>query len=341
MITADTTLGEVTEEGLLRSIFPFFTPQPGLLVGPGDDAAVVASSGAVIATTDAMVRGRDWLDEWSSAVDVGLKLLTQNLADVAAMGGVGTSVLVTLVADPATPVAWARAFARSVGEGAADAGVAVAGGDLSSAPAGVLLVSITALGDLQGRPAVLRSGARPGDVVAVCGTLGRSAAGLLLLQRGEGAMGHAGAGRGERAGSRDGGIRQQCLAHHRAPVAPLAAGPAAAAAGVTAMLDVSDGLLRDGSRIAAASGVRLDLSNAALAPDIEALATVVGEDAARECVLAGGEEHSLLATFPAARLPDGWRAIGTVSDGTGITLDGEQQQPRGWDHFRQGPDTDD
>ena len=71
MITADTTLGEVTEEGLLRSIFPFFTPQPGLLVGPGDDAAVVASSGAVIATTDAMVRGRDWLDEWSSAVDVG------------------------------------------------------------------------------------------------------------------------------------------------------------------------------------------------------------------------------------------------------------------------------
>ena len=341
MITADTTLGEVTEEGLLRSIFPFFTPQPGLLVGPGDDAAVVASSGAVIATTDTMVRGRDWLDEWSSAADVGVKLLTQNLADVAAMGGVGTSVLVTLVADPATPVAWARAFARSVGEGAADAGVAVAGGDLSSAPAGVLLVSITALGDLQGRPAVLRSGARPGDVVAVCGTLGRSAAGLLLLQREEGAMGQAGAGRGEWAGSRDGGMRKLCLAHHRAPVAPLAAGPAAAAAGATAMLDVSDGLLRDGSRIAAASGVRLDLSNAALAPDIETLATAVGEGAARECVLAGGEEHSLLATFPAARLPDGWRAIGTVSDGTGITLDGEPQQPRGWDHFRQEPDTDD
>ena len=188
---------------------------------------------------------------------------------------------------------------------------------------------------------MLRSGARPGDVVAVCGTLGRSAAGLLLLQRGEGAMGHAGAGRGERAGSATAAYASSAWPTTVRPWHRRPAGPRPAAAGVTAMLDVSDGLLRDGSRIAAASGVRLDLSNAALAPDIEALATVVGEDAARECVLAGGEEHSLLATFPAARLPDGWRAIGTVSDGTGITLDGEQQQPRGWDHFRQGPDTDD
>ena len=321
MITGGATLGEVSEEGLLHSIFPFFTPQPGLLVGPGDDAAVVACSGSVIATTDAMVRGRDWLDEWSSAADVGAKLLTQNLADVAAMGGVGTSILVTLVADPATPAAWARDFARSIGERAADAGVAVAGGDLSSAPPGVLLVSITALGELGGREPVLRSGARPGDTVALCGTLGRSAAGLFLLQReGAGASPH-------------GGIRRACLDHHRAPTSPVTAGPQAALAGATAMLDVSDGLLRDGSRIAASSGVRLDLDGAALAPDVVSLATAVGEDAAAECVLAGGEEHSLLATFPAGPLPPGWRAIGSVAVGSGVTLDGEPQQPRGWDHF--------
>jgi hypothetical protein len=86
MITPAQTLGGVSEEGLLGSIFPFFTPQPGLLVGPGDDAAVVAASGPVVATTDAMVRGRDWLDQWSSASDVGAKLLTQNLADLAAFG---------------------------------------------------------------------------------------------------------------------------------------------------------------------------------------------------------------------------------------------------------------
>jgi thiamine-monophosphate kinase len=321
MITGDETLGQVSEEGLLHSIFPFFAPQPGLLVGPGDDAAVVACNGALVATTDAMVRGRDWLDDWSSAADVGAKLVTQNLADVAAMGGVATSILVTLVADPATRAAWARDFARSIGERAAEAGVAVAGGDLSSAPPGVLLVSITALGDLGGREPVLRSGARPGDTVAVCGTLGRSAAGLLLLQR-----------EGTRA-ARHGGIHRLCLDHHRAPVAPLTAGPQAALAGVTAMLDVSDGLLRDGSRIAASSGVRLDLDGSALAPDVEPLAAAVGEEAARECVLAGGEEHSLLATFPAGDLPTGWRAIGAVAGGSGVTLDGVPQQPRGWDHF--------
>ncbi|HEX5524507.1 MAG TPA: thiamine-phosphate kinase [Pedococcus sp.] len=329
MITPAQTLGGVSEEGLLGSIFPFFTPQPGLLVGPGDDAAVVAASGPVVATTDAMVRGRDWLDHWSSASDVGAKLLTQNLADLAAMGAVGTSVLITLVADPATPVAWARDFAKAVGEGAALAGVAVAGGDLSSAPPGVLLVSITALGDLQGRAPVLRSGARPGHTVAVRGTLGRSAAGLRLLEAG----GDRATDGNRAAHGEQGGIRQLCLDHHRRPTAPLAAGPQAAVAGASAMLDVSDGLLRDGGRIARASGVCLDLEGAAIAADVAALAPLLGEAAALDCVLAGGEEHSLLATFPSAVLPPGWRALGTVREGEGISLDGRAQRPRGWDHF--------
>jgi thiamine-monophosphate kinase len=322
MITEGQTLGEVSEEGLLRSIFPFFTLQPGLLVGPGDDAAVLATSGRVVATTDSMVRGRDWLDEWSSAGDVGAKLLTQNLADVAAMGGTPTAVLVTLMADPATPAAWARDFARSVGDGAAQVGVAVAGGDLSSAPAGVLVVSITALGDLSGRQPVLRNGAEVGDAVALRGTLGRSGAGLALLQRGGEAV------------SRPTGIQQECLAHHRRPAAPLAAGVQAAAAGATAMIDISDGLLKDADRVARASGVQVALSGAALLPHVEALAPAVGTDAAHECVLAGGEEHSLLATFPAGTVPDGWQVLGAVAPGSGVTIDGEPQQPRGWDHFR-------
>jgi thiamine-monophosphate kinase len=322
MVTPAQTLGEVSEEGLLRSIFPFFTLQPGLLVGPGDDAAVLATSGRVVATTDSMVRGRDWLDEWSTGADVGAKLLTQNLADVAAMGGTPTAVLVTLMADPATPSAWARDFARSIGEGAARAGVAVAGGDLSSAPAGVLVVSITALGDLSGRQPVLRNGAQVGDALAVRGTLGRSGAGLVLLQRGGEAV------------SRPTGIQQECLAHHRRPSAPLAAGVQAAAAGATAMIDISDGLLRDADRIARASGVQVALSGGGLRPHVEALAPAVGEDAARECVLAGGEEHSLLATFPVGAVPEGWQVLGAVAPGAGVTIDGEPQQPRGWDHFR-------
>jgi len=323
MITEAQTLGEVSEEGLLRTIFPFFTLQPGLLVGPGDDAAVLATSGRVVATTDSMVRGRDWLDEWSTAADVGAKLLTQNLADVAAMGGTPTAVLVTLMADPATPAAWARDFARSIGDGAARAGVAVAGGDLSSAPAGVLVVSITALGDLAGRQPVLRNGAEVGDVVAVRGSLGRSAAGLALLQ-----------GDGEALG-RPTGIQQECLAHHRRPTAPLGAGVQAAAAGATAMIDISDGLLRDADRVARASGVCLALSGPALRPHVEGLTAAVGEETARECVLSGGEEHSLLATFPAGAVPEGWQVLGAVAPGSGVTIDGEPQRPRGWDHFSQ------
>jgi thiamine-monophosphate kinase len=98
------------------------------------------------------------------------------------------------------------------------------------------------------------------------------------------------------------------------------------------MLDLSDGLLRDGDRIARASGVRLALETDLLAPDVDPLAEVVGEQAL-ECVLAGGEEHSLLATFP-AQPPNGWRVIGRVEDGEGITLDGEPQSARGWDHFK-------
>ena len=178
MVTAGRTLAQVSEASLLAEIFPFFPAREGVLVGPGDDAAVLVSTGPVVVTTDAMVRGRDWLDEWSTASDVATKAFTQNVADVAAMGAVPTSLVVTLVADPATPADWAVEFARTLGGLADAAGVAVAGGDLSSAPAGTVMVSITALGDLQGRDPVLRSGARPGDTVAVHGSLGRSAAGL-------------------------------------------------------------------------------------------------------------------------------------------------------------------
>jgi thiamine-monophosphate kinase len=267
-------------------------------------------------------------------------------------------VLITLVADPATPADWARDLARSIGERAALAGVAVAGGDLSSAPAGVLVVSVTALGDLEGRPPVLRGGAHPGDVVALAGTLGRSAAGLALLQRGEaaeprsaseprGASGPGsrpatpagagtGAGHGGGAGSR--GIRQACLEHHLRPTSPVAEGPRAARAGATAMIDVSDGLLRDADRVARASGVELALRSAALEAHVAPLAEALGPEAAMECVLAGGEEHSLLATFPSGAVPEGWQVLGEVravpaGAAGGVSLDDVPQRPRGWDHF--------
>jgi thiamine-monophosphate kinase len=320
MVTSPRTLADVSESDLLRRIFPFFEEGPSLAVGPGDDAAVLRTGPTTVATTDSMIRGRDWLDEWSSPADVATKLLTQNLADVAAMGATSTAILVSLVADPATSLDWVVEFARTLGTDAAAFGVVVAGGDLSSAPEGVLMVSVTALGDLEGRDPVLRNGARAGDVLAVCGPLGRSAAGLVLLQGGADPR------------SQPSGIRTWCVEHHLRPQAPLPEGPRAADAGATAMIDLSDGLLRDGHRIAEASGVRLELRADGLEPFVASVAGAVG-DAALECVLAGGEEHSLLATFP-SQPPEGWWPIGVVEEGEGVTLDGAPQTARGWDHFR-------
>ena len=179
--TAGRTLGDVGEEGLLAAIFPLLPGGPGVLVGPGDDTALVRTPhGSVLVTTDAMVRGRDWLDLWSTGADVGAKAVAQNLADIAAMGGVPSGLLVTLVADPRTSLRWVQEFTAGLAQAAREAGVPVVGGDLSSAPEGVLVVSVTALGDCEGRQPVCRSGARAGDVLAVSGSLGHSAAGLSL-----------------------------------------------------------------------------------------------------------------------------------------------------------------
>ncbi|WP_084328364.1 thiamine-phosphate kinase [Intrasporangium oryzae] len=320
MMTGGTPLRTLDEEDVLARILPLLPGSQALDVAPGDDAAVVQTGARTVATTDTVVLGRDWLDAWSSGADIGHKVITQNLADIAAMGGEPIGVLLTLVADPELSLEWVVDHAHGLADECAAAGVAVLGGDLSSAPAGVVMVSVTALGRLEGRP-VLRSGAKPGDQLAVCGSLGLADAGLRLLQ----------AGRAER--------HTEAVARQRRPRSPLDQGPRAARAGATAMLDVSDGLLRDGGRIARASGVVIEIESVALEPDVAALAGALGETAALDCVLSGGEEHSLLATFPAGTLPEGWRRIGSVrsaADGEPprILVDGHAVAHTGWDHFR-------
>ncbi len=315
-------LADLSEGEILERILPLMRwPDDRVLLGPGDDAAVViAPDGRVVVTTDALTRGQDWLDEWSTGADVGAKAVAQNLGDVAAMGAVPLGLVVVLMADPVTPAAWAEDLARGIGRAASVAGCPVLGGDLGSAPSGQLTVSITALGDLQGRAPVLRSGARIGDLVAVAGTLGRSAAGLALLRDGRGAD--------------DSDAVRSLLAAHRAPVAPYDQGPIASDAGAHAMLDLSDGLVRDAGRVAAASGVRLAIDTTLLEKDIAVVSRALRRDQAVECVLTGGEEHSLLATFPpGTSLPQGWRGVGTVGEGRGVTVDGRARTGGGWDHF--------
>lgn len=355
-------LRDTSEGELLARIFPIYAENGhvddgSVPVGPGDDAAVVgAPGGSVVATTDSMVRGMDWRDDWSSAHDVGVKLAAQNLADVAAMGAEPTALLVSLAADPDLEVSWAVDLARGIASLASQAGAPVVGGDLSGAPAGVVVVSVTALGDLRGRAPVLRSGARPGDVIAVCGSLGLSGGGLALLQRGEGARndnvwdepGRADGdddGSGPDAGSSRSAAVGQLVTCHRAPVPPWQAGPGAAASGAHALIDVSDGLVTDLNRIARASGVGVDLDGTALRDQFAAgpLTVALGEYEAWHQVLTGGEEHSLVGAFAdEASLPQDpdhpWVVIGRVlpvgTDGPRVTVDGVvPDHARGWDHF--------
>ena len=327
--TGGRRLGELSEEAVLAAILPLLGPSadpgrgsdPRVLLGPGDDAAVVAApDGRYVATTDAMVRGHDWLDAWSTGDDVGRKTVAQNLGDIAAMGAVPAGLLISLQADAATPLAWILDLTRGIGAAAREAGCPVLGGDLGGAPEGVVMISVTAFGDLQGREPVRRGGARVGDLLAVAGPLGTSGAGLALLQ----------AGRGDEPDP----LVRALVGAHRALVAPYAAGPAAADAGATSMIDISDGLIRDAGRVAAASGVGLAVELGLLRDDIAAVAPALGEAAAREAVLTGGEQHSLLATFPADRPPPPpFRTIGRVVSGAGVTVGGVRRSGGGWDHF--------
>src|SRR6478735_7113493 len=217
------TVAEVGEDELLAMVFP-----------------ILAAAGGSVDVT--VVPGRDWRDEWSTGADVGAKVAAQNVADVAAMGARPVALLVTLVMAPSTAVEWVLDLARGLASVSGPAGCPVVGGDLSSAPEGVLTVSVTALGTLDGRRPVLRSGARAGDVVTVAGSLVLSGAGLHLLQTGRP------------------DADPQAVAVHLRPVPPIGLGPVAADAAATSMIDLSDGLLRDTARVAAASGVRLDLA---------------------------------------------------------------------------------
>ena len=347
-------VGDLSEEELLAVITPLLPRGPQTPVGTGDDCAVLSFPDSRTAVSiDVLVEGRHFRTDWSTGRDVGARAAAQNLADAAAMGARPVALVVGLVMPASTPLGWVRDFARGLAQGCEPCGAGVVGGDLSGGDS--LIVSVTVLGDLEGRAPVLRSGARPGDAVVHVGTLGRSAAGLALLSAGSdcasgsGAVVHSGQEHPQ---------AWACIEAFRAPAPPLAAGRDLALAGATSMLDVSDGLLRDAGRIARASGVVIDLDDPGDLPDASFLgpvaALVSGCDGsathalARSWLLTGGEDHGLLATVPAHaldRLPAGARMIGRVlspqssparvlGHRPGVLLAGEPaQEHSGWDHF--------
>lgn len=313
---APDTLGGIGESGVLARIFPRLPAAASSLLGPGDDSAVVAApDGRFVVTTDMMIHGPDFRLAWSSPHDLGWKAAASNLADVAAMGAVPTALVVAIAAPADSPVTLLEGIADGLREACESMapGCGVVGGDLSVSA--TLTIAVTAFGDLEGRAPVLRSGASPGDIVAVAGVLGAAAAALrLLFAEAVDASGLPDAALATVLRSR--------TAPQLAPTPPIAAGRSAALAGATAMLDLSDGLAIDSARLARASGVGIDFASDAL-----------GNDPAM--ALGGGEDHSLLATFPAGvGLPAGFRAIGVCVEGEGLTVDLSPHDSAGWDPYR-------
>ncbi|MFQ4147464.1 thiamine-phosphate kinase [Arthrobacter sp. LAPM80] len=333
------TVADLSESELLARIFPRLHAGTSMLLGPGDDCAIIAApDGRTVISIDTQVQDKDFRLLWpngstSSGFDVGWKAAAQNLSDINAMGATATALVVSLTLPGTTPVSWVEDLADGLSAAMVALGASacsVAGGDLSGGSELVVTVAVT--GSLDGVEPVLRSGAKVGDVVAVCGTMGFSAAGWALHESALPPQGYTPA-------------QAHAAALFSRPEPPLAAGPLAARAGATAMMDISDGLLRDATRLAQASGVGCDLDGAVLkqfAGRLTECADALGVDPLT-WVLTGGEDHGLLSTFPAGSdLPECFVGIGSIVSmdvaGEAVTIDGQNFKGAGygtlgWDHF--------
>jgi thiamine-monophosphate kinase len=310
------SVSEAGEFGAIARVVARLSAGDGVLLGPGDDAAVVATpDGRVVASTDLLVEGRHFRRDWSSAYDGGRKAAAQNLADIAAMGARPLALLVAVACPGEEPVEWLEGLADGLRDECALVGASVVGGDLSAADS--VTVAVTALGDLGGREPVTRAGARVGDSVVVAGRLGLAAAGLDLLLAGHPADPLTGA--------------------HRRPEVDYAA--ALALAGrhrASAMIDVSDGLVADLGHLAAASAVRIELSAAGLpvATGLVEAGRLLGIDPLA-WVAGGGDDHAYAATLPPGEVSP-YPVIGRVVDGEPGVVFADVTPPGhpGHEHFR-------
>jgi thiamine-monophosphate kinase len=311
----DATISDAGEFGLIAQLEGIFAQGEHVLIGPGDDAAVLRiRNGHVVVSTDLMVESRHFRRDWASAEDVGHRAAAQNLSDVNAMGGRAHSLTIGMAMPPDLPVQWALDFARGFADEAALVGASVVGGDVTRADE--VVIAVTVLGACTQTP-VVRSGAEPGDVLALHGRQGWAAGGLAVL------------GRGFRS-------PRVLVEAYRRPEPPYGAGQVAAEAGATAMIDISDGLVAEAGHLARESGVAIDVRRDAFeVPEpLVAVGAALGADPLG-FILGGGDDHALLATFPdRGSVPEGWQVVGEVSEGEGVTVDGAAYEgPTGWTHF--------
>lgn len=447
----ETPLSKLGESRVLRAFMPIINAhneqvaaaarQAGhiepLDVGPGDDCAVLAAPAPgqrTVVTTDTLVEDQDFMNLWpggiarageggefileparSSGYDVGRKAATQNLADVAAMGARPASLFISLSLPGSTPYGWIDGFAHGIVDGINACGATecvIGGGDIGDSTE--MSVTVTALGYTD--RAVLRSGARPGDTIALAGRTACSDAGLRLLlnplslpatallraiaagqdvEAALEAVSRAWAQKHAEKQAEDSAtpaalpegliefartltpedaaymiaVCERAVDSQHHPVSPIPAGEVARQYQASSMLDLSDGLVKDAGRVAAASGVQMRLNRAAVDAFAEPLLPLarlllaIGErneagespaSLARTFVLVGGEDHGLLATFP-GEVPEGFVPLGTcVADpperglsaelygterrhnavtGAAVVMDGRSLDGMGWEHY--------
>jgi thiamine-monophosphate kinase len=342
------TLAELGERELLRHIHGRLPAGAGVQVGPGDDAAVVEIGPWALVTTDCLVEDVHFTRETWPARLVGRKALTVNLSDVAAMGGLGRYATVSLLLPPDVTLGWVDALYDGLLERAAEAGVALVGGNLARSREGIV-IDVTLLGDA-GRP-LLRTGARPGDRVVVTGTLGAAAEGVRLLQAGarldeDGQLLATGVWTESSAAA-----VAACLRAQLDPRPPFAVARSIAERGLAhAGMDLSDGLSSDLFEMCTRSGVAAVIDAAALPVDPKAagLARAAGGDPF-ELALHGGEDYQLLLAVAPEEIDDVRelaRVFGAEITAVGEFVAGEPSlrlrdakgerplAPRGHDHFR-------
>jgi len=271
----------------------FNSRSPEVVVGIGDDAAVISPQKRALAlSTDMAVEGTHFNRAWSSLYEIGAKICAANLADIFAMGGRPKFLLVAAAIPQKFSIQDLINVAEGIRDEAAKVGAFVIGGDLTRSP--LLTIAISVYGDVENP--ILRSGAQIGDVVALSSLPGDSARGLELLQA---------------------GINDERSAAHKYPQVEYEKVAKLNRAFVHSLTDVSDGLVEELSSIARLSEVGIELSSEHLKKDLH--------------VLHGGEDHVFVGTFTQA--PDGWIEIGKVVFGNSVRLDGEIITHQGFTHF--------
>lgn len=341
-----TRLSELGESHIISRVLGRNPSSTHVIVGPGDDAAVTAPEGRLVSTADMLVENEDFTREWLDWKKLGVKAAAQNLADVCAMGAMPHGLLVSVAVPDDTDIVCLEALYSGLFDEAERAGTAldctvpIIGGDLSSS--GLIVIAITALGTVGEESAVLRSGAQPGDSLFLAGTVGRAAAGLDLLF----------------AGARPDTVGPELRSLIDTQLAPQPDYGALRTVGASAMIDVSDGLSLDLARVAAASGVGIDLDRSLLRDLVDPLlpaaefvldaraadgasesdggndAATTAEDLALSWVLDGGEDHGFAASAPLSAVPGvGWLRIGEIRTGHDVSLDGTPVPASGFSHF--------